>query len=94
MRVCRAVRGLETNVRDGREGLGGRVRGERVWGRRDVEGRWRAEDGRWSRSLGVAFMLAGLFRDTSWISWSVEVVNLEIYRRCKQPLNERCISPS
>lgn len=42
----------------------------------DVDGEWRAEDGRRSRSLGVAFMLAGLLRDVKWVSLSIGLVNM------------------
>ena len=60
VRVCRGVRGLETNFRDGSEGIWRGVRADCVFERGDAGCGWRTEDGRRSRSLGLAFMLAGL----------------------------------
>lgn len=74
VRVCKGVRGLETNVRDGLEGFGGRVKAECGLARKDAGCGQRAEDGRRSRSLGVAFMLARLLVDVKrmgiCINWS------------------------
>ena len=75
VRVCRGVRGLETKVRIGLEGFGGGVRAEWVWGR-DADGGRMAEEGRRSRSLGVAFMLAGLLRGAKWVTLSILVTNM------------------
>lgn len=76
VRVWRGVRGLETNVRDGRDGFGGRVKAEWVREMREVDGGWRVEDGRRSRSLGGAFMLAGLLEDAKWVSSTIGVVDV------------------
>lgn len=85
MRVCKGVRGLETNVRDGLEGFGGRVRAECGCVRNDAGCGWRAEDGRRSRSLDVAFMLAGLLVEV-YVSIGA-LLNVLSYRRSKQYLN-------
>lgn len=76
VRVWRGVRGLGMNVRDGLGGLCGSGRVVGGFERRDLDWGWRAEDGRRRSSLGVAFMLAGLFEDVKRMCLSIPAVNM------------------
>lgn len=75
VRVWRGVRALETKGRDGVVGFGGSWRTEGVFERRDAGCGWMGEDWRRSRSVGVAFMLAGLLGDLKRVILSIRTVN-------------------